>query len=375
MYIVHHILSVVDEGMKPANQAALMTTGLTSRWNEYLPKFECILDAAELYAFDRSALVPAGDVRIHDNRGLIAIAEFVTRSPRTLFLEGDTREMSEAMPEFLRPVPSDKELKKDPKLWENFAIRRGSLMEIAGDGKCTMQSVTLTRKGAPKAIMRKKGLAAEQARFIDDFMRISLSVIVADVDMTLEPDISFQEFAAKQDPGLSKRDFDTIWLNKQMEGCFLARVDHSMPINAELSLSQAPFKVWKMELDGIFLTSFAMAAVLELKDVERTTRAVVLPRRDARGSIRNRENTKESAMSSGKRAISVVTMRLHKGLLISPRKEGAAVDRATSKGSGSPRALHHVRGHMFLARNGKIVYRKPHFRGQAGLRTLNRVVG
>ncbi|MEP1201248.1 hypothetical protein [Tateyamaria sp.] len=375
MYVVHHLLSVVEGGVKPANQAALMATGVMPRWKEYLPKFKCILDDAELYAFDRSALIPAGDIRINNNRGLIDITELVTRATRRLFLEGDMRQMSEAMPDFLPAIPGDTELKKDPKLWQNFAVRRGSLMEIAGDGKCIIQSVTLLRTGAPRARLRKQGLNSEQARFINDFMRISLSVIVADIDMTLEPDISFQEFVAKLDPGFSKQEIDKTWLNEQMKRCFTARVDHSMPVIVEMSLSQDPFEVWKTELDGIFLIAFAMAAVLELKDTEQTARAVVLPRRDARGAPRKLISARASDMSSGKRTISVVTMRLHQDFLISPQKKAALGDRLSQKRSGSPRSLHHVRGHMFLARNGKIMYRKPHFRGRAGLRTLTRVVG
>jgi hypothetical protein len=374
MYIVHHILSVVDEVMKPANQTALMTMGVMTRWKEYLPKFERILNDAELYAFDKSALIPAGDVRIHENRGLMAIAEHVTRSSRKLFLESDTRELSDAMPEFLAPVPSEAELKKNAELWDGYAIRRGCMMEMAGDGKCSMQSVSLTKMGPSKAIMRKRGLTGKQARFMSDFMRVSLSVLVADIDTTLEPDVSFQEFVANQDQDLSKRGIDAAWLQKQMEGRFLARVDQSMPIMAKMSLSQSPFEVWLQELHGIFFSSFAMTAVLELKDAKQTSRAVVLPRSDANGRRRKQQDTPETEMSLRKRTISVVTMRLTDDLLISPRKEAKAVDSPSSQKSGSPRALHHVRGHMFLARNGKIVYRKPHFRGQAGLRTLNRVV-
>lgn len=65
-------------------------------------------------------------------------------------------------------------------------------------------------------------------------------------------------------------------------------------------------------------------------------------------------------------------MHLSEEILVSAY--GDAPKRAPGDGTGRARALHYVRGYMFLGRGGKVVYRRPHFRGQAGTRTLKRVI-
>lgn len=130
-----------------------------------------------------------------------------------------------------------------------------------------------------------------------------------------------------------------------------------------------------VEVNGIFQAGIAMAAVLELKDAEQIPKPVFLPRK-ASGSTKKRIQARtEVAGASGKWSISVVTMHLSEEVLISIRKPEDRVVNPPKQGAGPSKALHYVRGHMFLARNGQIVYRQPHFRGRAGLRTLNRVVG
>lgn len=131
-----------------------------------------------------------------------------------------------------------------------------------------------------------------------------------------------------------------------------------------------------VEINGIFQAGIAMAAVLELKDAEQAPRPVILPRKYSGSTKKHKQASTDVAGMSGKRCISVVTIHLNEEILISMRNPEDRVPVTTLKqAAGSPRALHFVRGHMFLARNGQVVYRKPHFRGQAGLRTLNRVVG
>jgi hypothetical protein len=119
-----------------------------------------------------------------------------------------------------------------------------------------------------------------------------------------------------------------------------------------------------------------MAGVLELKDTEQTTRPVILPRKAGGSAKKRKQASTEVTGGSRRRSISVVTVHLSEEVLISLRNPDDRAPANRSKlGTGLPKALHYVRGHMFLARNGQIVYRKPHFRGKAGGRTLNRVIG
>ena len=64
MYIAQQMLSLLEDGAKPNIRMALAQVGLLSRWEETAKLFRSVLDDYELFAFDRSALVPASDIGV-----------------------------------------------------------------------------------------------------------------------------------------------------------------------------------------------------------------------------------------------------------------------------------------------------------------------
>lgn len=56
------------------------------------------------------------------------------------------------------------------------------------------------------------------------------------------------------------------------------------------------------------------------------------------------------------------------------RRHLAATTPTTEEGKPAKRAAHWVRGHMFLARNGRLTYRRPHIRGVGEVRETVRLI-
>lgn len=372
MYLAQQMLCLLDEGAKSRNRVALAQVGLLSRWEQSAGLFRDILDNYELFTFDESALVPASDIRTDNERGLLGIAGHVTKKPRRIFIECSQDDLERTMPEFEFGFAED--IQDRP---QHYGIikRRGCLLDIIENGRCVIQTINRMRLNYDKRDLLKEGLSPAEARFIVDMMSLQPSSVQIQVDMAKDLGTTKGAFAATLADDLTQKEIEERWTRFQVDERFWGEMSDTAR-NTEYAGTVNPLETHLVEVNGIFQAGIAMAAVLELKDAEQTPRPVFPPRK-SRGLTKTRkQSSTEVAGVSGKRSISVVTMHLSEEILISLRNPEDRVPANPSKqGTRSPRALHYVRGHMFLARNGQIVYRKPHFRGKAGLRTLNRVVG
>ena len=372
MYLAHHMLSLLDEGAKSRNRVALAQVGLLSRWEQAAGLFREVLDNYELFSFDESALVPASDIRTDNERGLLGIAGHVTKKPRRLFIECSQDDLERTMPEFDFGYVED--IQDRP---HHYGIikRRGCLLDILGDGRCVIQTINRMQLNYDKRDLLKEGLSPAEAKFVVDMMSLQPSSVQIQVDMAKDLGTTRDEFVTTLPDGLKRKEVEACWARHQVDERFWGEMSDTAR-NTEYAGTLNPIEAHMVEVNGIFQAGIAMAAVLELKDVEQVSRPVILPRKYSGSTKKRKQATTEVAGVSGKRSISVVTIHLNEEILISMRNPEDRVPATNVKqGTGSPRALHYVRGHMFLARNGQIVYRKPHFRGQAGLRTLKRVVG
>jgi hypothetical protein len=372
MYLAQNMLSLLDVGSKPQNRAALVQVGLLSRWEQTAALFRHVLDDYQLFSFDVSALIPASDIRTDSERGLLAIAGHVTKKPRRLFIECSQGDLERTMPEFDFGYAED--IQDRP---QHYGIirRRGCLLDILGNGRCVIQTISRLQLNYDKRELLKAGLSPSEAKFAMDMTSLQPSSVQIQVDMAKDLEMTRDEFVATLPDGLTQKEVETRWASYQVDQRFWAETSDTA-LNTEYAGAPNPIDAHMVEVVGIFQAGIAMAAVLELKDAEQAPRPVFLPRTASGPSKKRKQTSTAVAEVSQKRSISVVTMHLNEEILISLRSpEDRPADSRSERGAGSRRALHHVRGHMFLARNGEIVYRKPHFRGQAGVRTLYRVVG
>lgn len=372
MYLAQQMLYLLDEGAKSRNRMALAQVGLLSRWEQAAGLFSEVLDDYELFSFDESALIPASDIRTDNERGLLGIASHVTKKPRRIFIECSQDDLERTMPEF--DFGYTEEIQDRP---QHYGIikRRGCLLDILGDGRCVIQTINRMQLNYDKRELIKEGLSPAEAKFVVEMMSLQPSSVQIQIDMAKDLGTTRDEFAAKLPDDLTQKEVEARWARYQVDERFWGEISDTAR-KTEYAGTFSPLEAHMVEVNGIFQAGIAMAAVLELKDTEQMPRPVIAPQR-ARGSSKKRmEASTEVARVHGKRSISVVTMHLNQEILISLfNSKGRISSKISRQRTGSPKALHYVRGHMFLARNGEIVYRKPHFRGQPGLRTLTRVVG
>ncbi len=372
MYLAQQMLSLLEEGAKSRNRVALAQGGLLSRWEQAARLFRDVLDDYELFSFDESSLIPASDIRTDSERGLLGIAGHVMKKPRRLFIECSQDDLEITMPEF--DFGYAEEIQDRP---QNYGIvkRRGCLLDILGDGRSVIQTINRMQLNFDKRELMKEGLSPAEAKFVVDMMSLQPSSVQIQVDMTKDLGTTRNEFVATLPDGLTQKEVEARWSRYQVDERFWGEMSDTAR-NTEYAGRLNPLEAHMVEVNGIFQAAIAMAAVLELKDAEQTPRPVILPRKAGGSAKKRKQASTEVTGVSGRRSISVVTVHLNEENLISLRNpEDRVLANRAKQGTGSPRALHYVRGHMFLARNGQIVYRKPHFRGKAGLRTLNRVVG
>lgn len=372
MYLAQHMLSLLDEGSKSRNRVALAQVGLLSRWEQAAGLFRDVLDNYDLFSFDESALIPASDIRTDSERGLLAIAGHVVKKPRRVFIECSQGDLEKTMPEFGFDYVED--IQDRP---EHYGIikRRGCLLDILGDGRCIIQTINRMQLNYDKHDLLKEGLSPAEAKFVVDMTSLQPSSVQIQVDMAKDLGTTRDEFVATLPDDLTRKEVEASWARYQVDERFRGEMSVTAQ-NTDYAGALQPLEAHMVEVNGIFQVGIAMAAVLELKDAEQTLKPVILPRKASGSTKKRKQASTEVAERSGKRSISVVTMHLNEEVLTSLRNPDDRVPAIPpEQGTGSHRALHYVRGHMFLARNGRIVYRKPHFRGQAGLRTLKRVIG
>lgn len=372
MYLAQHILSLLEEGSTSRNRVALARVGLLSRWEQAAGLFRDVLDGYELFSFDESALIPASDIRTDSERGLLGIAAHVTKKPRRLFIECSQDDLERTMPAFGFGHAEDSQ---DRPQHYGIVKRRGCLLDILGNGRCAIQTINRMQLNYDKRDLLKEGMSPAEAKFVVDMMSLQPSSVRIQVDMAKGLGMTRDEFVATLTDDLTQKEVEARWARYQVDERFWGEMSDTAR-NTEYSGTLNSLEAYMVEVNGIFQAGIAMAAVLELKDAEQTPRPFILPRKASGSTKKRKQVSTEVAGVSGKRSISVVTMHLNEEILVSMRSPEYRVAASPSRrGTGSPKALHYVRGHMFLARNGQVVYRKPHFRGQAGLRTLNRVVG
>ncbi len=377
----------------------------------YVPPFICEslkeveadlshMKGREIFAFARSALNAASDLRIDTPERLDRLATAVLETPRQIFIEthGPDRGLVAGNLRGFLPVKSQAPVAESI---EGYGERWGVFVDILGGGKARFRSV-YTR---PKLWMRRsKGFSQ-----IDEAIETLPKEMKSPARRAYAFDFSphWYHIDISRHVGMSRHEFVTALerMGRGADPIFdmaqdkLARTQNRRerasiadsawrlsrfrdlireePLAPEeqkgvmRSLSQSLMSHKALALtDGI--TLIAMLAVLEADSDDIRKK----PREKAPARVKGKARSSRSPRPFAE-GLSVVTLNIEDRDLREIYQRGAGEMR---EGAGqavldsSQRARHPVRGHLFMARNGKLVWRKPHWRGSLEKLQIKRVI-
>jgi hypothetical protein len=354
------------------------------------------LEHYEIFAFSPSAMRAASDIRIDTPDRIDRIIDAVLREPRKVFLECDVASRDTAMQQ-IRGFFGHIQGSRYP------ARRFGVFVDILGGGRARIQPVwmhdkVVTKYGSSKELDRAQkdvsSLRTGLSGRAGECLLLAASPIAGVIDLNKHVGISKSEFdmAAKlvtdrYDPLLDRGRLEARQsTSKSEENAVWARYWRMMrfrdvvksepcedpmpgPIG-EAIRSLYPQAMFEPIEEGLHV--IAMLALLEVdsSDFGREYRKKVMGKRQGTGNpmkIHAGENAEDRLV--------VLSMNIQDRGLQKIYEEGSmtAQPNGHSADSHGGRSRHPVRGHVFLARNGKITWRKPHWRGSIDSTVIHRV--
>jgi len=377
------------------------------------------LQGRELFAFARSALNAAADLRIDTPERLDRLSAAVLETPRRIFIETHGPDRSLVAGNLRGFLPARVQSKDRQGVWaetlpggrperspsgqiEGYGERWGVFIDVLGGGKARFRSV-YTR---PKLWMRKSASYRDLDIMIESLpkpMRSATRRAFAFdfspnwflIDMRRHVGMSRQEFGNALErigPGVDPildnakeklRDAsgprekasiaDAAWrLSRFRDLIRQEPLTDGQKSSVMRSLSSSLMSHKALSLpDGV--TLIALLAVLEAEssDIRKTPRD--RKTRSPRGAGKSLAG-KGRPFAEG---LSVVTLNIEDRDLneiyqrgLAPTEGGKTQHASDSSG----RARHPVRGHLFMGRGGKLVWRRPHWRGSLEKAQIKRVI-
>lgn len=344
-----------------------------------------VLDRFDLIAFTRSAMAMAADLRIDTPERLEGIAEAVFRDPRRVFIEAPYVERLDAF-KGIRGFPHVElpEGRYNP-------AKVGLAIEVYGQGRGRIGvlwnfSKKLAASGGPLLPPGARTKLAREAEV--EMSRFGVGMAFIEVDAGGAGGLTRAAFEARYSTGdqslaairhaVARLDIgpgaraERQRLNEAWRLYRLNQISRINPdpdaVDAVMEFSQvsgqsidAIIENAERDLDGEIIYAIALLAALEADQggLEHQVRAAAPARRARQVSRRDLPTDR----------LSVVHLRLGDREL----ERAVAKTGRDGTGSGAPRIRHPVRGHLFRARNGKIVYRRPHWRGSLDGKRITRV--
>lgn len=366
-------------------------------WGEFLTmtrdKGRDLKDRA-LYTFGLSALNAAADLRIDTPERLERLANAVLDEPRQLFIEANLGHLN-AITQGLRGFfdTAGAPVSTSPDRW-------GAFVDILGEGRMRFQTlrllpdrgaIDLDTTGRLDAGLRKlPAQLANHCRFaacvgfdadlcnLDIHRRIGVArrefeVALERVSGASDPVITQARNRLEAATGVRERQriLDMAWRTTRFRD--LLRMSPDPDINPDNAVirnlrSYAPSAGHPALIYG--LPIIAMLAVLEANgdDIRAEARK---PSRESRAT--RKKHGEPGDLAPG---LQVVTLNLaDQGLQsIYEHHSAGAPGESNPPSGGTPRARHPVRGHLFVARNGRLTWRRPHWRGSLDKPALHRVI-
>jgi hypothetical protein len=397
MYLADNFSRLTHAAMEPEARACIDQMPNSQALRYYLGLSKATLDDYELFTFERSALIAASDMRIDRQRGLEAVAEIVLEKPRKLFMEASYDDRRRAFSEMKAMPP-----RNDPSIGDPGRV--GIALDIHGGGRATIQVAWTTPRSDArvfsKDLFRQLGIAKSQMKFMQRLCCLNWSAFQIEIDLSKRTNIDYAEFVRRMEAGdrdclffrkaalesgVTDKPANTLrhgWNLMRLNSLAEAKVDQrAYPHLTELMLQAGAttkaeverlMETLRSDLDGEIVFALSMVAALEIKDIDLSLRRErhVPPLR--KQVMSKKKKGGEIGESGPQPRLGVVSLNLTRDIVQELYAESSA-PRARKDGAGTPKTRHPVRGHLFLARNRKIVYRKPHFRGSIKGNYVSRV--
>ena len=349
-----------------------------------------ILKNYELYTFEKSALLAASDIRIDKPQGLEQISELVFEQPRKIFIEAAYQERKNLFKKLnIYERESDLIDIGDP-------TRVGIIIDAQGSGianirVCWITPKKIVKQHIDKDAMRDIGLHKSDVKLFQNLTALNFSVFeirinTNDIQNTTIEDfkdlldrndenaVEIYNFVERRNLLFGQTTLDRSWqlyrLN-QFSSLHLNKdgIKHVMRMTKGLSVEQTDtlLDTLKDDLSGEMLFAIAMLGVLEIENLD--VRKVNAKSMNVLHSKKHYNKANNKTQEDSPIRLGIVSIDIDKGIEAELYKGVTHHSSATSvKQDSSFRkspVIHAVRGHLFKARNGKIIYRKPHWRGKA----------
>lgn len=292
---------------------------------------DLIPPGASLFAVEETAIMAAGDLRIESAMQMERLSAMVIDRPDPCWIEWPIRPFFPLLSR-VSPVGRGDQ-------WAGFS-RLGVLITPA-DGRADVRTVALAGKAAMPINMcmrltRGSGPLYKNAAALR--AACAIDPRAAALVMTME---------AINDGRLTRPDH-VLWMA------------HRLTRITDLEENMSPSARMEIRRWGAMAATGAIAL----------SALVALDAPEIRHQRRNSPDApvRSSATRAAETRLSIVTLRL------TDRDLHHAYTGGGGAGTRESAARHMVKGHMFLARNGKMTWRRPHWRGDAGKRLLYRVV-
>ncbi len=343
-----------------------------------------ILEEYDLYAFEASAMEMAADLRIDTSDRLQGILQAILGEERKIFMEAHHDRRRDALSR-LRGFP---ETHLPPGRYNPERV--GIALNCEGNGRATMEVAWVFPKAKVKRDMGdflRVMQARHKTRLEKDadveMARLGVCTGIMTIDVNAEPDMTRKEFQERLDAGdpkvkdfrhsadhyadrigspMTKRQLDAqAWRDYHLNAIASYKMTEAGKA-AGLELSyQGVVSPGEMiensqrDFDGEVIYMTCLAAVLEAQ--------TEVLKREVRPAKSRRRERAVSQKDLKQDRLSVVSMNISDKALVRALSGSDGQGEASAGGTGSQRIRHPVRGHLFKARNGEIVFRKPHWRG------------
>jgi len=346
----------------------------------------------EKIGFSRSAMAVAADLRMDNPERMENVARAVLDKPRRIFVEA----------EYAARVDCFSRMRGFPRVelpeGRYLPARVGLEIDVHGNGRATIGSIwnfprRLARMEHDAVLQMSRAATRLEREALAELSRMGAGLCVIEVDVTAAAGgLTQQEFVElfeAEDPAVARErraaarlatvaGRDLTPRGRALEGWRLYRLNRmcraraaadSEPAMRELAdiFPGGMDQVWRnaeRDLDGEIIHALAFLAALEAGPA-----ALQVETRELRAPRRNRRPVAPGDL--GVDRLSVMSMRISDVAIARYFSRPAP---AEGEAAGRPRVRHPVQGHLFRARNGLMVYRRPHWRGGVTPDAKNRIL-
>jgi hypothetical protein len=374
MYLVQQMNAVLD---------AIGSHGIANRYSDnlqwMLSKMKTIIDTRELLILERSALTAAGHLKLGEPDRLDATLDVVLATPQRIFVEcvhaQRVSEMHDLYPAYSRMDNG----RGDPQ-------RIGLDIDVYEPGKAIIQPYWCFPKGDVGPLPMDPNMTKLEHEGFATIFGFGISLGRIAVDMSKSDRLSFDDFKLKvseqgmpralreaseqilrdremNETNLMETAFREYRLNQHSSYLFddtAHKAAHEISMSGQ-SLDDVVESSYK-DLDGELIYAVACLAIIQArKDT------------DAFSSEDQRRRPRKVTKRPRLRDMSSPELSILSLVRSSGRSAFSSGSAAGGSAQSAGRMRHAVKGHLFLARNRKMVYRKAHFRGTLNKKAARKV--